>query len=105
MNAKHTPGPWNWHGPYMTGAFKVTALAEDDAILCQVYITGENAVHDAHLIAAAPDLLAALEAQNHMGGDLRGGYCVCPRNNGADPDELHATNCVIARAAIARAKG
>ena len=61
MNTKHTPGPWNWHGPYMTGAFKVTALAEDDAILCQVYITGENAVHDAPLIAAAPDLLAALE--------------------------------------------
>jgi len=63
MNTKHTPGPWNWHGPYMTGAFKVTALAEDDAILCQVYITGENAAHDAPLIAAAPDLLAALQVQ------------------------------------------
>ena len=68
MNTKHTPGPWNWHGPYMTGAFKVTALAEDDAILCQVYITGENAVHDAPLIAAAPDLLAALEAVLTIGG-------------------------------------
>ena len=64
MDAKHTPGPLDWHGPYMAGAYKVSALSADDAILLQVYITGDTPQtneSNARLIAAAPDLLAALQ--------------------------------------------
>lgn len=55
------------------------------------------------LFAAAPGMLKALQALNQMGGDERGGYCVCPLNDGSAPDERHATACAMARAAIAKA--
>lgn len=53
--------------------------------------------------SAAPDLLTALVTMNHMGGDERGGYCICPRQDGSAPDSQHATGCTQARAAIAKA--
>jgi len=54
---------------------------------------------------AAPELLAALEQLNHMGGDERGGYCICAMNDGSAPDRKHSSGCADARAAIAKARG
>ena len=59
----HTPGPWDWHGPYMTGAYKVTALAEKGPISLKILVDpteNGNAQSNAMLIASAPDLLQAL---------------------------------------------
>ena len=49
------------------------------------------------------ELLAALKGLNHMGGDERGGYCICPLKDGSAPDNKHATSCADARQAIAKA--
>jgi len=57
------------------------------------------------LIAAAPELLEALKGLNHMGGDERGGYCICPLKDGSAPDAKHATSCANARQVIAKAEG
>lgn len=63
MEAKHTPGPWQsigqwndeWDGVLIKGDGVTVALAS--------YIGGtEQAKINARLIAAAPDLLSALEA-------------------------------------------
>lgn len=45
--------------------------------------------------------MKVLEAMNHMGGDERGGYCICPLNDGSAPDHKHATICADARRALA----
>ena len=89
----HTPGPWDWHGPYMTGGYKVSALHPEGGISLQVYITadGQTEEPNAKLIAAAPDLLAAL--QTLMAAAEADGW---PPGWGLVADS--------ARAAIARAK-
>jgi len=48
------------------------------------------------------ELIALVQSMNHMGGDERGGYCICPLNNGAAPDHKHASGCADARALLAR---
>ena len=53
---------------------------------------------------AAPDLLAAMQGLNHMGGDERGGWCVCAWHDGSAPDEQHSTACADGRAAIRKAR-
>jgi hypothetical protein len=55
--------------------------------------------------AAYDALLDALKGMNHMGGDERGGYCICPLKDGSAPDTKHATSCMDARRAIANAEG
>lgn len=97
MSTKHTPGPWKvrkeWSGDgyevYPTRAGKKpefgqwAAIATVDSIISK----GESARKNARLIAAAPELLAALqEAVDGMGGS-------------------YATWSVKARAAIAKAGG
>jgi hypothetical protein len=51
--SKHTPGPWR------IGALESGQAAVDGASGAEV--TGWVSIPDAHLIAAAPDMLAALE--------------------------------------------
>lgn len=46
-------------------------------------------------------LVALLTAMNHMAGDERGGYCICPLNDGSAPDQRHASHCADARALLA----
>ena len=65
----------------------------------------EEALALARVIAAAPAMLRVLSAMNHMGGDDRGGYCICPRNDGSAHDGEHSTCCMDARRAIAKALG
>jgi len=56
--------------------------------------------HD-RLKAQVAILLEVLKEINHMGGDERGGYCICPLNDGSAPDHKHSSSCADARAVIA----
>lgn len=91
---KHTPGPWHWESDPVKGdptgrvRYQVTTIGKTIAQLYYSSYSGgpTNAEADARLIAAAPDLLAALI------GVVR----VADRST----DEFDA-----ARAAIAKAEG
>jgi hypothetical protein len=99
----HTPGPWNlWCSE--RGEFYVSASGQEFVICSRnpVDYRGAESVANAHLIAAAPDLLAALRdaAETIDSLDKQGGTLVHPT-----PRQLiDATNVVI-RAAIAKAEG
>lgn len=61
----HTPTPWNWHGPYMTGAYKVSAMDAEDKLALRLYVEpSSNAEADAKFIVRAcnahDELVAAL---------------------------------------------
>jgi hypothetical protein len=65
----HTPGPWlvTKHGtPDYAPQFGIYAEGEPRDL---AIITGDNSKADADLMAAAPDLLAALEALLDSEGD------------------------------------
>lgn len=66
MNTKHTPGPWHV-GRYTPNATEMTILTKNGSPVTpawgpQFYVNSEQAKANACLIAAAPDLLAALDA-------------------------------------------
>jgi hypothetical protein len=64
MKLKHTPGPWFARPAIRSGEFNVTAQSGGFAPLAKVKgdkrNTSADALHNARLMAAAPDLLAAL---------------------------------------------
>ena len=97
MSTKHTPGPWDWHGPYRTGAYKVSALAADGSQTIDVMIDrSEDNSANARLIAAAPDLFAALRTADE--------WCQMGLNS-SDPTHWEAAlqDCMACvRAAIAK---
>jgi hypothetical protein len=99
----HTPGPWKAWDDDGTGTTPCV-LSEKVNAGGNFYVAECKVFDDARLIAAAPELYAALKYLNHMGGDERGGYCICPRNDGSAPDKKHSTGCADARAAIAKAE-
>jgi hypothetical protein len=90
-----TPGPWKAEGHTVRHA-DGTQIA-----LVNAYRADQRGESNARLLAAAPSLLDALRNLNHMGGDERGGYCICPIHDGSAPDEKHATACSDARRALA----
>jgi len=66
--SKFTPGPWRkfsrWNDRYLA---VIDSIPDRDGkvmanCICHIALTNKNAVANAHLIAAAPDLLAACEA-------------------------------------------
>lgn len=83
---KHTPGPWRTSGVYIDSDHGTVGHANfsDD-------LTAGSPVANAHLIAAAPDLLEALEAVE------------LARHSDEPADWLRATR--LSDAAIARARG
>lgn len=102
MNTEHTPGPWCWddndalpwtdydktdHAPYLINANGRIVMSGDDIRI--------NNAANAHLIAAAPDLLEALEAMLFSFEELA--KVIKPLSS--DPV------IVSARAAIAKVKG
>ena len=122
MNATHTPGPWHVNaldyqetgtpptGRYLqiVGDASVThaakyAIVSPGGYVCTVDRSSTSAQCDARLIAAAPELLAALEellAESlSMNADLR-------RIGKGRPEDGAHPDCAIeqVRAAIARAK-
>ena len=91
MTAKHTPGPWHLG---KEGYYFQSVRDQNEHITADVNITrsdGEGGAN-ARLIAAAPDLLAALEAIIKMIGPYAG--------QGRMDAEIAA-----ARSAIAKARG
>lgn len=92
MTTKHTPGPWRVKHKAKLGWAGV--LTQEGDIIADIDVDGqdfrepEQALDDARLIAAAPDLLTALEAMVRS-------------DSWADAD----VKMVNARAAIAKAKG
>lgn len=96
MTAKHTPGQWHMSPTHLGRAFDIGA--EDNANIALVHGIDGNSCENhpgefeanAHLIAAAPELLEALE-------DLMFGA-----ERGIQP---HENYIVAARAAIAKAEG
>jgi len=97
----YTPGPWHWWTPEQAaaadfGPYNGPVVVTDEAdqwIICEVAsgIEGDPEHANARLIAAAPDLLNALE-------QMVANAEVLERN-------LASFALVRARAAIARAKG
>lgn len=85
MTAKHTPGPWAFDGESRIDALQFRKLSphkykDDDGIerefmeglVALPYACGGNGTHEANarLIAAAPDLLAALiDVRDNVRGD------------------------------------
>lgn len=68
MNTTHTPGPWTVDGGYIMGGtptngegLKTYALYVADCRISSAYRIHEEQQANARLIAAAPDLLAALQ--------------------------------------------
>ena len=99
MDAKHTPGPWRLDGPAANGEQSIgisRAWEIGGASICEVDSSRDHRVllADARLIAAAPELLAALKAITDELGVPQPGY----------PAPV-ANAVAIARAAIAKAEG
>lgn len=93
---KHTPGPWKLDGAANTGDLDIVATTGRITMLdCEISEVSEDVLTaNAHLIAAAPELLAALRAAEEWADYI-------------DDDESRVPVDVrlAMRAAIARATG
>ena len=95
MVAEHTPGPWTTSRGDL-GLLRLNARPSERGRTLHLATFAEASDDDARLIAAAPDLLAALEelqAWVDKASDL------------GVPLHLESPVCADARAAIAKAKG
>lgn len=112
----HTLGPWTYERlhPHMKGSPIGTGNLSNptaSTLIATAWNTtkglsgpkDEETEANAWLIAAAPDLLEALQGLNHV--DKETGYCICPLNDGRAEMKHHATACANARASIAKATG
>lgn len=93
---KHTPGPWVVDGARIYGGRDGDKTGPLIATTAYLREAGTE-IGNAHLIAAAPDLLAALEVAHHILAGFATGNL-----NTINYDHPALKN---ARAAIARAKG
>ena len=101
--SKHTPGPWGWYSNRALEAKNETVLVGD----CGLPSCGRTRLFvsdaDARLIAAAPDLLAALKAllaeAESMGYALDQEFRVASDGNRSEP------TFDAAKAAITKAEG
>lgn len=76
MDCKHTPGPWVVSAKSRTTIKQADFLGETNVLVASasghpnsgLFPTDEEAIHNAHLIAAAPDLLDACRVMlDHVG--------------------------------------
>jgi hypothetical protein len=106
---QHTPGPWaienTNHGirlTYSDGMIRSHVADLFRAALCEEH---GNLKANAHLIAAAPDLLSALEGLAIWDSD-EDKPCFCLMHGDARPGpQSHDSYCEAAREAIAKARG
>lgn len=110
----HTPGPWRAYKMPMNPWWHIAAESEVSRDVADIERPGSamifNNPHqasavaaDAALIAAAPDMLAALEAAHQfISNGIEFGYITMP--DPSTPDSAHATPGIV-RAALAKAKG
>jgi hypothetical protein len=89
---KHTPGPWEANKYGSRAAHWQVDKTDSERVIASM-TRGEDAEANARLIAAAPELLEALEGILFELG----------LNGGATPPD--SDPCKLARAAIAKAKG
>jgi len=99
MGSEHTPGPWTltgWTAPDDYGwTLQIGTAAFPQRVTIDAYCAESEA--NARLIAAAPDLLAALEACAAALGEHSTRLPLLSHND--------AVALVLARAAVARARG
>lgn len=96
-SVRHTPGPWTFT-PAVNLAASFWIGTDNECVACSYgYADQPRNIANAHLIAAAPDLLAALKR-------LLGKFENCARRAGND-DEVIADATAFARAAVAKAEG
>ena len=104
--SKHTPGPWTFGPPWMLDqgyGMWIVSCNSPDRHRCNVLIQGVAVNHlpaaeaeaNAHLIAAAPELMDALEGIANATAS----------SDGFDPFKAAERFQAIARAALAKAKG
>lgn len=112
---KHTPGPWTMHPRFADGA-EVRSLAQVAwcGSACEISKSGGQRIDaaearaNAHLIAAAPDLLQGLEDMiGHCQGCNGKGRCYgpVPGRPGVSAVDQPCQDCSDARAAIKKARG
>lgn len=105
-NNKHTPGPWLARRMYRGFSEKYTpyvSAGDTSKVLCFMNISGayggfsgqEQAEADARLIAAAPELLEALEEITRQHRNVRA----------AEGYPTDSNSIIAAMAAIAKARG
>ena len=99
MPRKHTPGPWRLVG--IRGVVMATNQNSPSELICvadcrTVDVTTDEALANARLIAAAPDLLAACKVMVAKCA----GHMPDPRY-----PAWHKDCCEVARAAITKAEG
>lgn len=97
MSTKHTPGPWHADPTKSFYVFAHGSLAEQAGVENGPFVCNASTQANARLIAAAPDLLAALQNARNV---LAGLACGDLRTVNADSPAL-----AQARAAIAKATG
>lgn len=93
--SKHTPGPWKvQHDPFNPN---VRIVGDKELIVCvqATDMFAKETEANAALIAAAPDMLEALENRTEI-------LCGMSCNKDAG---FHTGACEMARAAISKAKG
>lgn len=102
QNTKHTPGPWKASAYSHVMGCLIDTENERIAAVIPVDKAGDKTKANAALIAAAPELLEALQCI----ADNEEQYCECAPEYGWY-GEGHATQCPcgIAQAAIAKAEG
>lgn len=110
MSTKHTPGPWIMAGPYTyNGAPELYEIhwSADGECVAEI-VHGEA---DAQLIAAAPELLEALQGIISMEPDSPMEGCTWGDTDFENPAVVYGYNMCLeeiqrkARAAIAKATG
>jgi hypothetical protein len=102
--AAHTPGPWEWSGPYYGdggGQFRRLEGA-NETVIDGEWGLGAIADADARLISAAPDMLAALQLAADSIKELDGGD---QRSETGWRADEHLDTWLKIRAAIAKATG
>jgi hypothetical protein len=108
-NEAPTPGPWRWWAPEREGGkWQIDAdggAGQPVRLIATVHRgmpSGSRAEANAHLIAAAPDMLAALRAVEEAGA------CYCNRHlppYGCEGSCDYAAAMVKVRAALRKAEG
>lgn len=107
---RHTPGPWV--GAYVKNQMCIEVRSKSGELICESYQWHRNESHlessiarmkaDARLIAAAPDLLAAL--QGLLADDYRNATAALATHGDTEADgALVAEREAAARAAISQA--
>ena len=94
MNTKHTPGPWSEFGPGSPTVYGGDPTRRICVLDRQTGASMEECYANARLIAAAPDLLAALEKLHRLHCGLDSWH-----------EDAMADAWVNACTAIAKAKG